>query len=143
MKCGCLNRFHKRWAVFNSKNLSQYDVSQLGWMFVSQSVVASCFIFLIARGASWSNGYGIELRHRRSWVQTPTFPKHFWFNGMVWRNGLTEETRNSLTEQFDEWFDGRALHSRFVLRILLCASRFMTSEVDEDADIWTRINEQT
>ena len=37
-----------------------------------------------------------------------------------------EETRNGLTEQFDEWFDGRA-------------SRFMTSEVDGDGDVWTRI----
>ena len=43
-------------------------------------------------GASWSNGYGIGLRHRRSWVQTPPFPKHFWFNGTFWRNGLMGET---------------------------------------------------
>ena len=28
---------------------------------------------------------------------------------------MTEETRNGLTEQFDEWFDGRALHSPFAL----------------------------
>ena len=28
----------------------------------------------------------------------------------VGRNGLTEETRNGLTEQFGEWFDGRASH---------------------------------
>ena len=50
-----------------------------------------------------------------------------------------EETRNGLTEQFDKWFDGRASHSRFVLPISLCASRFMTSEVDGDGDVWTRI----
>ena len=38
-------------------------------------------------------------------------------------------------ERFDEWFDGRASHSPFALRAL----RFMTSEVNGDGDVWTRI----
>ena len=42
-------------------------------------------------------------------------------------------------EQFDKWFDGRASHSRFTLQISLCASRFMTSEVDGDGNDWTGI----
>ena len=52
---------------------------------------------------------------------------------------MTEETRNGLTERFDEWFDGRAAHLGFALQISLCASRFMTSEVDGDGNVWTRI----
>ena len=47
--------------------------------------------------------------------------------------------RNGLTERFDEWFDGRASHSGFALQISLCALHFMTSEVDGDGNVWTRI----
>ena len=53
------------------------------------------------RGALWSNGYGIGLRRMRSGVQTPPFPKHFWFNGTVWQNGLTKRFDGGDEKLFD------------------------------------------